>query len=184
VAPLTGDFNESDGYQPPKVCFPSRPAIFLSPSLQILFNQFIDSKKHACCDTRAEHACCMGVLEGSQVMDGYPVDHLPVEFRPLPRRGLSLPVFPAAPLKERVERGAHVCAAGCACVAYGAGINEVIRQQQFAATISLLSHPSASPPRPRNSSMLIRCRPPFLHLVVCGLVALPACFLVAASRRE
>jgi hypothetical protein len=128
-----------------------------------------DAEKHACCDTRSAWArdsmrAAWVCDEKAQVMDGYPVDHLPVEFRPLPRRGMSLLVFRlplASTWKGEWIEGLMFPAAR---VLLTAGINEVIRQQQFAATISLLSHTSASPPRPRNSSMLIRCRPLFLRL--------------------
>jgi len=66
-----------------------------------------DAEKHACCDTRSAWAldsirAAWVCDEKEQVMDGYPVDHLPVEFRPLPRSGMSLLVFrlPLAPGRE------------------------------------------------------------------------------------
>jgi hypothetical protein len=71
-----------------------------------------DAEKHACCDTRSAWArdsmrAAWVCDEKAQVMDGYPVDHLPVEFRPLPRRGMSLLVFrlPLAPGRESGSRG-------------------------------------------------------------------------------
>jgi hypothetical protein len=71
-----------------------------------------DAEKHACFDTRSAWAldsmrAAWVCDEKEQVMDGYPVDHLPVEFRPLPRRGMSLLVFrlPLAPGRESGERG-------------------------------------------------------------------------------